>query len=106
MSQPFPPPPPGAPGNPGGNSDDHWSMAAHTTSEGNAGDAERDIEPMAHRPDHYDHDTAYARAMYAELQPKKQEQVKLPRWTVMVIFLMVIMLVLLFTGSTFVNLTK
>ena len=83
MSQPLPPPPPGQ-----------------------SADHERDIEPQALRPDHLDHDTAYARAMYAELRPKQPEQVKLPRWTVIFIFLLVVVFVLLFTRSTFINLTK
>ena len=83
MSQPLPPPPPGP-------SPDH----------------ERDLEPQPLRADHYDHDTAYARAMYPELQPKRPEQVKLPRWTVIFIFLLVIAVIMMLTSSTFKMLGK
>jgi hypothetical protein len=64
-------------------------------------DKTADEEPQAMRPDHYDHDTAFARSKYAVLQPKKQEQVKLPKWTALFLFLMLIMIVLLFAKSVF-----
>jgi len=64
-------------------------------------DQTRDDEPQALRADHYDHDTAFARSKYAELAPKKPEQIKLPRWMALVVFLLVIGLILQFAGSTF-----
>ncbi|MEO8875575.1 MAG: hypothetical protein ABI461_08315 [Polyangiaceae bacterium] len=68
--------------------------------------SQRDEEPLALRPDHYDHDTAFARSKYAELAPKKPEQIKLPRWMVLSLFLLVILIVLSFTGSTFQQIVK
>ena len=44
--------------------------------------------------------------MCPELQPKRPEQVKLPRWTVILLLLMVIAFILMFTSSTFNSLTK
>ncbi|MGH7283184.1 MAG: hypothetical protein ACRELY_16785 [Polyangiaceae bacterium] len=78
MSQPLPPPPPGQ-----------------------SADHEHDVEPQALRADHLDHDTAYARAMYPELQPKRKEQVKLPGWTTTLMMFMVILFVLYFARYTF-----
>jgi hypothetical protein len=64
-------------------------------------DKAADEEPQAFRPDHYDHDTKFARTQYAELAPKKEEQVTLPRWMVLFLFLMVIMFILMFASKTF-----
>ena len=64
-------------------------------------DKTADEEPQAFREDHYDHDTAFARAKYAELQPAKKEQVTLPKWMVLFLFLMVIMFILMFASKTF-----
>ena len=58
-------------------------------------------EPQAFRADHSDHDTAFARAKYAELQPAKKEQITLPKWMVLFLFLLVIAYILMFASSTF-----
>ncbi|MEO7111039.1 MAG: hypothetical protein ABI183_11430 [Polyangiaceae bacterium] len=60
-----------------------------------------DEEPQAFRPDHLDHDLAFARAKYAELAPKKDERVVMPKWMVLFLYLMVIVFVLMFAGRVF-----
>ncbi len=69
-------------------------------------DQPKDEEPQAHRPDHYDHDLKFARANYPELAPKKEEQVTLPRWMVLTLFLLVILFILMFASSTFTQISK
>jgi hypothetical protein len=61
----------------------------------------RDEEPQAFRPDHLDHDLAFARAKYAELAPKKDERVVMPKWMVLSLYLLVIVFVLSFAGTVF-----
>lgn len=69
-------------------------------------DADRDQQPEVLRDDHHDHDLAFARAKYKELQPAKQEQVKLPRWMVLTLFMFVILFILMFASNTFTQLGK
>jgi hypothetical protein len=60
-----------------------------------------DEEPQAFRPDHLDHDLAFARAKYAELAPKKDERVVMPKWMVLSLYLLLIVFVLSFAGTVF-----
>jgi hypothetical protein len=69
-------------------------------------DADRDQQPEVLRDDHHDHDLAFARAKYAELQPAKPQQVKLPRWMVLTLFMFVILFILMFASTTFTQLGK
>lgn len=65
---------------------------------------EQELEVQPLRADHYDHDLRYARAMIPELAPKKQEQVTLPRWMVVFLLLMVVVLFLTFADKVFSSL--
>jgi hypothetical protein len=69
-------------------------------------DADRDQQPEVLRDDHHDHDLAFARSKYAELQPAKPQQVKLPRWMVLTLFMFVILFILMFASTTFTQLGK